>query len=450
MSNASSVNPFSPSSAAASSSASLASNSSAPSTGLGARAVTLVPVLFTPQGGVVLRQSEPQMAGQQQQFRDAPSSPAALDVKSAHPPGSDLLSQKGLQTEHPYLDRLLQAFRPRDVPIRPPQKFSGATSISRKPTLEGALKELKRQAMEIGFSGEKIRSWLTSDNTLIRLIEKETWWLCEIPEGTGSDAVALNFVERGYGFTLVPAHLRSYRVCLEATSGHRSSPFNLVNVPPEHRTPELFRAAVRKDPDAINHLKPNERTIDLYELVGESLGEVDLLTDTFSRLCVSKEMEANDRYQAVVDRLRERKNALILEAWLKDPYAAINSFALHRTELTLDMYALVGAKVDLGTFSRLYVSKEMAEKPRFKTVLAQLQKEAQSGLHNRDWPRQGDGKRAEAASRMEWDYGDGNGGGGRPTHAAPSRAAVPSASYASSTGLRAPRRRGDGQGESSS
>jgi hypothetical protein len=409
-------------------------------------------VLFTPQGGVVLMQSESQMAGLQQQFRDAPSSSAALDVKSAPPPGSDLLSQEGLQTEHLYLDRLLQAFRPRDVQIRPPQKFSGATSISCIPTLEDALKELKRQAMEIGFSGEKIRSWLNSDNTLIRLIQKLAWWLCEIPEGTGSDAVALHFVERGCHLALVPAHLKSYRVCLEATSGLHSSASDLVNVPLEHRTPELFRAALRKDPYAINHLKPNERTIDLYEFVGESLGEVDLLTDTFSRLYVSKEMEANDRYQAVVDRLRERKEALILAAWLKDPYAAFNSFALHRTELTLDMYALVAAKVDLCTFSRLYVSKEMAEQPRFKTVLEQLQKEANSGLRNRDWPRPGDGKRAEAPSRMEWDYGDGNGGGGggRPTHAAPSGAAVPSASYASSTRLVAKRRRGDGQGESSS
>ena len=240
MSNTSSVTPFSPAPPAASSSASLASESYTPSTGLSSREVTLVPVLFTPQGGVVLMQSESQMAGLQQQFRDAPSSSAALDVKSAPPPGSDLLSQKGVQTEHLELHQLLRDFRPRDVEIRPPQKFSGATSISCIPTLEDALKELKRQAREIGFSGEEIRSWLNSDNTLIRLIEKEAWWLYEIPEGTGSDAVALHFVERGCHLVRVPAHLKSYRVCLAATSGVNSAADSLGYVPAEHLTPKLI------------------------------------------------------------------------------------------------------------------------------------------------------------------------------------------------------------------
>ncbi len=306
MSNASSVTPFSPSSSAASSSASLASDSDTPSTGLSSRAVTLVPVQFTPQGGVVLGQ----MAGLQQQFRDlkvaaAPSSSAALDVKSARTPGSDLLGQKGVQTEHPYLDGLLRAFRPSQVPIRPLQKFSGGTSISCIPTLKDALKELKRQARESGFSDEQIKPWLTSDNTLIRLIEKETWWLCEIPEGAGSDAVALHFVEIGCGLALVPAHLKSYRVCLEATSGPHSSASNLVNVPPEHRKEELFRAAVRKNPYAINHLQLNELTIDLYELVGEKLLSEKGDFDAFSRLYASKEMAEQPRFKAVLERLQK-------------------------------------------------------------------------------------------------------------------------------------------------
>jgi hypothetical protein len=361
----------------------------------------------------------------------------------------------------------------------------GSTSISHIPKFEDALKELYRHACKTGVPREKIRSWLNSDNTLIRLIEKEeNWWFPEIPEGIGSDAVALHFVERGCHLGRVPAHLRSYRVDLAATSGPYSTPNSLFWVPAEHLTPKLMGDAmirhpyvmddtIIQHPSAINTLvsvinklviEREKITVDLYESVGQVFDFY-----TFRSLRVSKEMAANDRYQAVLEQLRERENSLIREASLKDPSAAINSFVLEHTgrtlaeltlaelthaELTLDIDSRRGKAVDVDKFTRRYVPEEVTEQPQFKALLEGLQKKAHSGLDSGDRPRQGDGKRAEPPSRMEWDYGDGNGGGGGggggPTHAAPSRDAVASASYASSRGLVAKRRRVGGPGRSSS
>jgi hypothetical protein len=271
----------------------------------------------------------------------------------------------------------------------------GSTSKSYIPKLEDALKKLSNRAMEVGFSATEISLWLKSDNTLIRLIEKEIWWLEEIPEGTGSDAVALHFVKMGRSIARVPAHLKSYRVCLEATSGPHSSPSNLMNVPPEHRRAELLHAAVSKNPYAIDHLQRNERTIELYEFVAS---KVDL--DTFSSLNASQEMRANARYRKAVKELRELENSPTLLASRIDPYDWSHSSERHCAELTLGMYKFFGAKVDLGTLSRRYISQEMAERPRFKAVLERLRRDALPGLNHGGAPIQGGG-------------GGGGGGGGR-------------------------------------
>ena len=102
------------------------------------------------------------------------------------------------------------------------REFSPELVEKRFPTLDDARDVLKGQARAKGYSQAAIHAWLTSDNTLIQLIEKHESWLGEIPPGEGSDAVALHFVERGHPLMHLPSHLLSYRVCSEALTRESS------------------------------------------------------------------------------------------------------------------------------------------------------------------------------------------------------------------------------------
>lgn len=153
-----------------------------------------------------------------------------------------------------------------------------------------------------GCSSAQIDAWLASEDALIQLIEKYPGWPPEIPITEGSEAVALHFVKRGRSLMSVPPVLRSYRVCLEATSGSEARGWtDFVCVPEEHRKPELVRAAVRKHPDVMRYLRPEQRTLDLYELAG---AQADF--ETFSKLPVTEQVAVNPRYQAVFERLQKQ------------------------------------------------------------------------------------------------------------------------------------------------
>lgn len=151
-------------------------------------------------------------------------------------------------------------------------------------------------------SSEQINAWLASEDALIQRIEKYPGWPPEIPLTEASEPVALHFVKRGRSLMSVPPVLRSYRVCLEATSGSEARGWtDFVCVPEEHRKAELVRAAVRKHPDVMRYLRPEQRTLDLYEQAG---AQADF--ETFSKLPVTAQVAATPRYQAVFERLQKR------------------------------------------------------------------------------------------------------------------------------------------------
>ena len=215
-----------------------------------------------------------------------------VDDKVARTWAFDPVSQKRMEKENPGIGPLGKLLR----------EFSPLTDLEKFfPTIDDAREVLRRQARAKDYSQAEIDAWLASDDTLIQLMEKENRWLRETPPGEGSGVVALYFMERGYALRNVPTHLRSYRVCLEATSGLRSGPDRLHYVPAAHRTPELVRAAVSKHPDAIRFLDDEQRTIELYELAGE---RADF--ETFRKLPVTQQVAADPRYQAVLERLQKQ------------------------------------------------------------------------------------------------------------------------------------------------
>ena len=216
-----------------------------------------------------------------------------VDDKVARTWAFDPVSQKRMEKENPRLGplgQLLHSFS-YERAMRNMQGFGLSFDDVRE--------DLWYQAQQMGYSVQEAVEWLASPDTLIQLIGKHRSWLREIPHIESSEAVALHFVAMGDPLNFVPEPLRSYRVCLEATGGPRASWGAITHVPAHHRTSELICAAVSRHPEAVKFLAPEERTLDLYELAGA-------LTDfeTFSDLPVTRQVAADPRYRAVFERLQ--------------------------------------------------------------------------------------------------------------------------------------------------
>ena len=311
MFSSSSAAQFTSSSSATAPSAAVDSTPDVPSTGLGARTATPVPVqqqarerkswssaaeahfAALPREVLeIIAADASDTLEEAQALLGALAQVQQVDDKVARAWAFDPVSQKRMQKENPRLGPLGKLLR----------EFSPSADLEKFfPTIDDAREVLRRQARAKDYSQAEIDAWLASDDTLIQLMEKENRWLRETPPGEGSGVVALYFMERGYPLRNVPTHLRSYRVCLEATSGPRSGPDRLHYVPAAHRTPELVRAAVSKHPDAMRFLEDEQRTIDLYELAGSQL---DL--ERFRELPVTQQVAADPRYQAVLERLQKQ------------------------------------------------------------------------------------------------------------------------------------------------
>ncbi len=305
---------FSPSSSATPPSAAVDSTLSAPSTGLTARTARSVPVQ---QQARDLKSEKTWSSAAEARFAKLPSEVLEIiaadasdtldeaqdvlyalakvqqvDDKVARTWASDPMRQKRMQKENPGigpLEQLLREFSPGRMPVL-------------FPSLNQAREFLRGQARAQGYSQAQIDAWLASDNTLIQLIKTQDldkcMWISQIPPGEGSDAVALHFLAEGYTLVHLPSHLWSYRVCLQAVTRPLGA-LHLPYMPAAHLTPELVRTAVRTLPEAIGCLRPEYRTLDLYELAGT---RADF--DTFRKLPVTEEVAADRRYRAVLERLR--------------------------------------------------------------------------------------------------------------------------------------------------
>lgn len=130
--------------------------------------------------------------------------------------------------------------------------------------LSDVTETLERRARAKGHPEEEIRDWSTGCRTEGVLGAKVPRFIDEFIYFPYSKCFLIAYVDAGGDLEVMHVRYRGRMYWEVATSGPRSQPHTLREVPDRFRTPEFLRAAVAKHPQAYQYLKAGEASPEIW------------------------------------------------------------------------------------------------------------------------------------------------------------------------------------------
>lgn len=158
-------------------------------------------------------------------------------------------AEKAMLTHNPYLRFSLLV---RDI--------SCSDSPQLPPTLQDIRAVLRQQALDAGFTQDRVDAWLTLEETVFQLVDKDVPPCTDLRDDEWTQALAERIVERYNRLAFVPPQFISYAMCLRMVNRPLFRGFDLGSVPERHRKPEILDRALSRDPYSIYSMEPAELT----------------------------------------------------------------------------------------------------------------------------------------------------------------------------------------------
>jgi hypothetical protein len=161
--------------------------------------------------------------------------------------------EKGMLTHNPYLrfSCLVRDLTDRHIP-----GFRSALGS----TLDEVRAVLRQQALDVGFTRDEVDVWLTREETVLQLVEKDLPKYYLLPDHEWTQALAKRTADKFDSLRHIPRRFISYAMCVRVVNSPRFDWGELISMPERHRTPAILDRAVLGDPFSIYAMTPAERT----------------------------------------------------------------------------------------------------------------------------------------------------------------------------------------------